>query len=316
MAKKDLLGGALWDQYSNNVSRRMNNPVNLGVITEEEAAAAGGKLIVADYGAESCGDSVRLYWIIDNNNIVTHAKFKSFGCGTAIASSDVMCELCIGKTVDETLNITNIDVERALRDEANTPAVPPQKMHCSVMAYDVIKKAVALFHGVDMASLEKENILCECARVTVSDVEDAIKINDLKTVEEVVNFTKAGAFCKSCIEPGGHEKKDVYIVDILKRVRAEMDAGKLDEENFEEISIIHQIKAIETVFDAEIRPALAQDGGGLLLEDIKPSADEILIFIKYQGACQGCAGAMTGTLSFIQSKLQEKLSPKIRVQAV
>ncbi|MFX4236673.1 iron-sulfur cluster assembly scaffold protein, partial [Aliarcobacter butzleri] len=72
---------------------------------------------------------------------ILESKFKSFGCVTAIASNDVMAELCIGKSVDEAVKITNIDVEFALRDNPDTPAVPPQKMHCSVMAYDVIKKA-------------------------------------------------------------------------------------------------------------------------------------------------------------------------------
>ncbi len=316
MAKKDLIGGSLWEQYSQKVGDRMNNPRHFGELTEEDAQKRNGRLIVADYGAESCGDSVRLYWVVDENDTVVASTFKSFGCGTAIASSDMMCELCVGKKVDDTLNITNLDVEKALRDNEDTPAVPPQKMHCSVMAYDVIKKAVSLFHGVDMESLETETIVCECARVTLGDVEDAIRINDLKTVEEITNYTKAGAFCKSCSHPGGHEKKDIYLVDILKRVRAEMEQEKMEEENFEDLNIIHQIKAIETIFDAEIRPALATDGGGLLLEDLKSTDEGYFISIKYQGNCQGCAGAMTGTLQFIQNKLRDKLSPKIHVQVV
>ncbi len=316
MGKKDLIGGSLWDQYSNKVSDRMNSPRNFGEISQEEADKAGQKLIVADYGAESCGDSVRLYWMIDENSVITKATFKSFGCGTAIAASDMMCELCVNKTVDEALKITNLDVEEALRDTADTPAVPPQKMHCSVMAYDVIKKAVSLYHNVDMESLEEEIIVCECARVTLGDVEDAIRINDLKTVDEIINYTKAGAFCKSCIQPGGHEEKDIYLVDILKRVRAEMDINKVEEQSFASLSIINKIKAIETVFDAEIRPALAQDGGGLLLEDIDENEGGFYISIRYQGACSGCSGALTGTLQFIEKKLQEKLADNLYVRVV
>lgn len=316
MAKKDLIGGSLWGQYSKKVGDRMNSPKNFGELTEDDAKNINGTLIVADYGAESCGDSVRLFWLVDESDTIVSSKFKSFGCGTAIASSDMMCELCIGKRVDETLHITNLDVEKALRDDEATPAVPPQKMHCSVMAYDVIKKAVSLFHGVDMESLETETIVCECARVTLGDVEDAIRINDLTTIEEITNYTKAGAFCKSCIKPGGHEKKDIYLVDILTRVRAEIAEDKLVEKDFKSLSIIHKIKAIETIFDAEIRPALASDGGGLLLEDVKEIDEGYFISIKYQGNCQGCAGAMSGTLQFIERKLQEKLSVKISVQVI
>ncbi len=94
MAKNDLLGGSLWDQYSNKVTTLMNNPHNQGEITEEEATAEGHKLIVADFGAESCGDAVRLYWAVDpQTDVIVKSKFKSFGCGTAIASSDRMAEL-------------------------------------------------------------------------------------------------------------------------------------------------------------------------------------------------------------------------------
>ncbi len=230
MAKNDLISGSIWDEYSNQVIRRMDNPTHQGEITEERAKELGGKLIIADFGAESCGDAVRLYWCIEEEtNKILESKFKSFGCGTAIASSDAMAELCEGKTVDEAVKITNIDVEKALRDHPDVPAVPPQKMHCSVMAYDVIKKAAATYKGVDMESFETEVIICECARVTLGTIQEVIRINDLKTVEEITDYTKAGAFCKSCIKPGGHEEKDIYLVDVLKDVRAEMEQEKLKE---------------------------------------------------------------------------------------
>ena len=94
MAKNSLINGSIWDQYSQNVQDRMNNPKFMGEITQEEAASRGAKLIVADFGAESCGDAVRLYWLIDEKtDTIIDAKFKSFGCGTAIASSDTMAQL-------------------------------------------------------------------------------------------------------------------------------------------------------------------------------------------------------------------------------
>ena len=121
MAKNDLIGGSIWDEYSQNVQDRMNNPKFMGEITQDEAKARGGKLIVADFGAESCGDAVRLYWLVyEKTDRIIDAKFKSFGCGTAVASSDTMAELCIGKTVDEAVKITNIDVEKAMRDTPDT----------------------------------------------------------------------------------------------------------------------------------------------------------------------------------------------------
>ena len=113
MAKNELLGGALWDAYSKKVSERMDNPTHLGVITQKEADERGLKLIVADYGAEACGDAVRLYWLVDSNDVNVDAEFKSFGCGTAIARRELMVELGLGKKGEEGGKINKIDVENA-----------------------------------------------------------------------------------------------------------------------------------------------------------------------------------------------------------
>ena len=323
MAKNDLLGGALWDAYSKKVAQRMDNPTHLGVITEEDAKAKNAKLIVADYGAESCGDAVRLYWLVDENDTIIDAKFKSFGCGTAIASSDMMVELCLGKKVQEAVKITNIDVEKSLRDDPDTPAVPGQKMHCSVMAYDVIKKAASLYLGKDMEEFEDEIIVCECARVSLSTLKEVIRLNDLKSVEEVTNYTKAGAFCKSCVRPGGHEERDYYLEDILRETRLEMEAENLRENAnktqigeimFAEMTLVQKSRAIDKTIDAHIRPMLMMDGGDLEIIDVQVAQDGYTdVFIRYMGACHGCASASTGTLYAIENVLQENLDSKIRV---
>ena len=323
MAKNSLISGSIWDEYSNQVVNRMNNPKHQGEITEERAAELGAKLIVADFGAESCGDAVRLYWAVEEStDKILESKFKSFGCGTAIASSDVMAELCIGKTVDEAVKITNIDVEFALRDTPDIPAVPPQKMHCSVMAYDVIKKAAADYKGVDMDSFEEEQIICECARVSLATLKDVIKINKLTTIEQITDYTKAGAFCKSCIKPGGHEAKDVYLVDILTDMLAEREQEKLKtaadasaagELTFDKMTLVQRIKAIDSVLDSDIRPMLVMDGGNMEIIDIKENIPHYDLYIRYLGSCSGCSSGSTGTLFAIESVLQQKIDENIRV---
>ncbi len=321
MAKNDLIGGALWEQYSDKVSERMNNPVNRGEITEEEAKSMGAKLVVADWGAEACGDAVRLYWAVDPaTNKILRAKFKSFGCGTAIASSDTMADMCIGKTVDEAVKITNIDVERAMRDTDDEPSIPPQKMHCSVMAYDVIKKAASIYKGVDMSHFENEEIVCECARVSLGTIKDVIRINNLMTVEDITRYTKAGAFCKSCIRPGGHEERKYYLIDILKEVRADMEKDLVQKnvtaKDFKSMSLVQKLKAVEKILDDEIRPMLANDGGSLEIVDIKDAEGLSNVYINYIGACRGCPSAKTGTLYAIQNYLNEKVDESIRVLPV
>ncbi|AMK27169.1 TPA: iron-sulfur cluster assembly scaffold protein NifU [Campylobacter jejuni] len=323
MGKNSLIGGSIWDEYSQKVQDRMNNPQHMGEFSEEDAKARNAKLIVADFGAESCGDAVRLFWLVDEKtDKIIDAKFKSFGCGTAIASSDTMVDLCIGKTVDEAVKITNLDVEFAMRDNPEIPAVPPQKMHCSVMAYDVIKQAAAHYKGISPEDFEDQIIVCECARVSLGTIKEVIKLNDLHSVEEITQYTKAGAFCKSCIKPGGHEKRDYYLVDILAETRAEIDREKLkntmkSDVAFDEMTVVGQLKAVESVLDAEIRPMLHNDGGDLEVIDIqKAEGAAIDVYIRYLGACSGCSSGSGATLYAIETILQEELSPNIRVMPV
>jgi NifU-like protein len=319
VAKSDLIGGTLWESYSRKVNDLMLNPRHLGEITAAQAAALGAKLVVADWGAEVCGDAIRAFWAVDEKSgRIRDAKFKTFGCGTAIASSDMMCEMIIGKTVDEAMKITNIDVERALRDDEDTAAIPPQKMHCSVMAYDVIRKAASEYKGVDMDSLEEEQIVCACARVSLRTIRDVIRINDLHTVEEITKFTKAGAFCKSCIRPGGHEERKLYLVDILADTRAEMERAAAQAQaakppKFADLGLIQKHRAVEKVLDEKVRPALLRDGGNLEVLDMKEADGVTEVYIRYMGACKGCPSAAVGTLSFIEDFLKSDLDERIHV---
>ena len=317
MAKFDLIGGSLWEHYSNIVNERMDNPKHRGEITEDDAKKLGAKLVVADWGAEVCGDAVRLFWAVDpKTNTILSSKFKTFGCGTAIASSDMMAELCMGKTVDEAVKITNIDVEKAMRDDPDTPAIPPQKMHCSVMAYDVIKKAASIYQGKEMSDYDEEEIVCECARVSLRTIKDVIRINNLKTVEEITNYTKAGAFCKSCIKPGGHESRKYYLVDILKEVRDSMEKEAQTTTKtveFKDMTVVQKLKKIEEEIDKEIRPMLQADGGSLEVVDIKDNNGATEVYIQYFGACRGCASATTGTLFAIEQYLNQQVDESIRV---
>lgn len=321
MGRNDLLSGNVWEQYSNKVIERMNNPKFLGEFSEEDAKKRGAKLVVADFGSEACGDAVRLYWLVDpKTDKIIDARFKSFGCGTAIASSDMMTELTIGKTVDEAMKITNLDVEKALRDNPDTPAFPPQKMHCSVMAYDVIIEAAAKYKGEDAEKLRDSEIVCECARVTRGEIEKIIREHNVKTVQELQKYTDAGKYCKSCVAPGGHEEKSVYLVDIIAEVQEEMKKEKLKEsaqnEDFENMSFLNKIKAIEKFLDEKIKPMLAMDGGSLELVDIREENGVTNIYVKYLGACATCASGMM-TLMAIEDELKRHFkTDKIKLHQI
>ena len=118
--------------YNERVMKEFAEPKNVGFI---ENADGVGKV-----GNASCGDIMEISLKIDNN-VITDAKFRTFGCAAAIASSSVATQMVIGKTLDEALNIKNKDVVETLQ------GLPPQKIHCSVLAEEAIKKAVEDYRG-------------------------------------------------------------------------------------------------------------------------------------------------------------------------
>ena len=179
----------MWD-YSEKVMDHYRNPRNIGKIDDADAVGSAGSL--------TCGDQLKIYLKINKDGVVTDAKFQTFGCGSAVASSSILTEMIIGKTVDEVRKITNKDIA----DELG--GLPPEKMHCSVMGYEALEDALKGYEGYkdldDIRAEEdkKEKIVCTCFGVTENLIWDAIKQNGLKTVEEVTNYTKAGGACGKC----------------------------------------------------------------------------------------------------------------------
>ncbi|MBI4853054.1 MAG: Fe-S cluster assembly scaffold IscU [Acidobacteria bacterium] len=132
--------------YSDKVIDHYNNPRNVGSF-DKSATDIGTGLV----GAPECGDVMKLQLKINKEGVIEDAKFKTFGCGSAIASSSLATEWVKGKTVDEALQIKNTDIVRELN-------LPPIKIHCSVLAEDAIKSAVADYRK-KQESLVKEEVL-------------------------------------------------------------------------------------------------------------------------------------------------------------
>jgi nitrogen fixation NifU-like protein len=132
--------------YSDKVIDHYSNPRNVGTLDKSKKSVGTGLV-----GAPECGDVMRLQIEVDENNVITDAKFKTFGCGSAIASSSLATEWLKGKSIDDALTIDNIDIVEEL-------ALPPVKIHCSVLAEDAIKSAINDYrvkNGMEAIELEK-----------------------------------------------------------------------------------------------------------------------------------------------------------------
>jgi nitrogen fixation NifU-like protein len=121
--------------YSDKVLDHYENPRNVGSMDKNDASVGTGMV-----GAPACGDVMKLQIKVNKDGIIEDAKFKTYGCGSAIASSSLVTEWVKGKTLDEARTIKNSDIAEEL-------ALPPVKIHCSVLAEDAIKAAIEDFQG-------------------------------------------------------------------------------------------------------------------------------------------------------------------------
>jgi NifU-like protein len=249
-------------------------------------------------GSIVCGDALKLSLRIDpDTETITDAKFQTFGCGSAIASSTALTEMVIGKTVAEAAKIRNQDIVDFLG------GLPAEKMHCSVMGQEALEAAIADFRGLTVVHEDEDAdaaIVCHCFGVSNKKIEKAIVENGLRTVEDVTNYTKAGGGCGTCIDE---------IEQILEETLARGAAAPPSEPTKpKKLTTLQKIKLIEETIEKEIRPQLIKDGGDLELLDVE--GDRVVI--EFKGRCMGCQAA-TYTLSGVQEKLREMVSPDLEV---
>ncbi len=282
----------MWD-YSEKVQDHFYNPRNAGAI---EGANGTG-----DVGSLSCGDALRLTLKVDpDSDKILDAGFQTFGCGSAIASSSALTEMIKGMTLDDALTVSNQDIADYL------DGLPPEKMHCSVMGREALQAAVANYRGEEWKDDHEEGALvCKCFAIDEVMIEDTVRANNLSTVEEVTNYTKAGGGCSAC-----HEG----IEEILTRVLAEQGVAfdpnaKIDmpKATQPKLTNIQRMKRIEELLD-EIRPNLQRDKGDVELVEV----DGKNIYVNMVGACGGCQMASV-TLGGIQQHLAEGLGEFIQV---
>lgn len=267
----------MWE-YTDLVKEHFLNPRNVGEV--ENASGTG------DVGSLACGDALKLTIKVDENGVITDAKFKTFGCASAIASSSALTEMVKGMTLDEAAKITNEDIADFLG------GLPKEKMHCSVMGREALEAAIADYRGMALPMAEGE-IVCECFGVTDLDIIRAINESNLRSVEEITNFTKAGGGCGKC-------------EDRLREILQQTVSGSTLEwikpmEKPKKMTTLQKIKKIEEVLEREIRPGLRKDGGDIELLDV----DGDFVSVSLRGACKSCSKSQTTIKEYVEKKLRE-----------
>ncbi|WP_446009832.1 Fe-S cluster assembly protein NifU [Candidatus Electrothrix sp.] len=274
----------MWE-YTNKVQQHFMQPQNVGEI--EEPSGTG------DVGSLACGDALKLTIKVDENDIIVDAKFKTFGCASAIASSSVLTELIKGMSVDEAAKVTNEDIAEALG------GLPKEKMHCSVMGREALEAAIADYRGVILPMAQGE-VVCECFGVTDLEVVRAIQESGLRSVEEITNFTKAGGGCGKCED---------RLRDILQQT-VEGLSKKSTPVKEQRMTTLQKIKKIEQVLEREIRPTLKKDGGDIELVDV----DGDFVTVSLRGACAGCHSSRTTLKEYVEKKLREQVVDSLIVE--
>jgi len=285
---------------------------------------------VGEHGSIACGDAMRFTFRVKRHpgdptqDVITEARYLTFGCTSAIASSEALCEIIEsgGYTPITALKIQNRDIVDYL------DGLPEQKIHCSVMGADALEAAVynwAQRRGVDLKKLgidlhddetEEGRVVCKCFSITEPYLKRKIRELNLRTIPQITSALKAGGGCMSCHHvPGG-------LQDILDEIWSGPAAAATSKplvplssltaepsKDAADLSPFQFAKKVERVIDEFVRPGLNRDGGDIEVMDIKGT----IIYCGLRGACKGCAGATYTMKLMVERILKEQVDERIRV---
>ncbi|WAL58419.1 Fe-S cluster assembly protein NifU [Thermocoleostomius sinensis] len=301
----------MWD-YTDKVLDLFYNPKNQGTIVDTNEP--GIAVVFGEVGSIACGDALRLHLKIDiTSDKILDARFQTFGCTSAIASSSALTELIKDLTLDEALKITNQEIADYLG------GLPEAKMHCSVMGQEALEAAIYNYRGIKVEQHEEDEgtLICTCFSVSENKIRRVAIENNLTTAEQVTSYVKAGGGCSACL---------AAIEDILTAVQQETTATSkrlateiamaqekaLDRDRtVKPLTTVQKITLIQRVLE-EVRPLLLADGGDVELYDVDGNTVKVLL----KGACGSCSSSTATLKSAIEARLQEQVLPTLVVEAV
>jgi NifU-like protein len=280
----------MWN-YTERVMDHFRNPRNVGLIPDADG--------VGEVGSLACGDALKLTFKLDEKKErIVDAKFQTFGCASAIASSSALTEILKGMRLEDAERVTNQDIAEFLG------GLPEQKMHCSVMGREALEVAIANFRtGQTGKKILAGKVVCTCFGVTEEEIERVVGDNDLTTVDQVTNYCKAGGGC-------GHCKVDIMnIIDRIQREKKRKAAADAAT-GPRRLTGLQRIRLIEETVNREIRPLLQRDGGDIELIDV----DGNRVVVSFRGMCAQCHVAEFTLRDVVQAKLREFVSEDLVVE--
>ncbi len=327
----------MWD-YSEKVLELFYHPRNQGVI--ENLGEAGIQISTGEVGSIACGDALRLHLKIEvASDQILDARFQTFGCTSAIASSSALTEMIKGLSLDQALKISNQEIATYLG------GLPEAKMHCSVMGQEALEAAIFNYRGIPIETHDEDEgaLVCSCFGITKTRIQRVIQENHLTTPEQVTNYVKAGGGCGSCL---------VAIEDAIEEVQQDLaakgsppappstiaspDPSAPADPHDPEIEIpvvlptpslttpssqpeaprrlttVQKIALIQQVIDEEVRPVLIADGGDVELYDVE--GDHVQVYLK--GACGSCPSSTATLKTAIEARLRDRVLPSLIVESV
>ncbi|MBM4129597.1 Fe-S cluster assembly protein NifU [bacterium] len=298
----------MWN-YSDKVMDHFLNPRNVGELPDADG--------VGEVGSMACGDALRLGFRLAPDGRIAEAKFQTFGCGSAIASSSILTEMIRGLTLEEASRVTNEDIARELG------GLPREKMHCSVMGREALEAAMLDYYRrqgreVPCHLLAGTSLLCHCYQVSKETVREAIERHGLECVEDVTHHTKAGGGCGDC----HHE-----IADLLRECAERRQAGSRGangrlvdlaplplapagpEHDAADAALVARIAEL---LATEIAPALRGDGGDIEFVRYR----DLRVHVRLTGNCAACRSSAVTIGGLVEPRLREFIDPRLTVVEV
>jgi len=282
----------MWE-YSETVKEHFFNPRNVGEIEDPDG--------VGEVGSLACGDALKLMLKVDDQETITEVKFQTFGCGSAIAAASALTEMIKGKSIAQAEEITNKDIAEYLG------GLPEQKMHCSVMGREALEAAIEHYRVGPTGSRTLEGkVVCTCFGVTEEEIRRVIRENNLKTVEQVTNYCKAGGGCGGC-----HSDIEELLAERTgETTEPEPPKATATSAPRKPLTNIQKIQLVQKTLDEQVRPALQADGGDLELIDV----DGDRVIIAFRGMCAQCQVSEYTLAEVVQAKLRIFVSEDIIVE--